>query len=172
MGLDIGVYNKLEGKTTSLDRDSDEYYNEGFLPLWHNPDFPGRGEGLDPQLAYIGKRVLGFNAGSYSGYGQWREKLAKLAGYPAILRKNYEGLQYESYATGAWEAEGGPFWELINFSDCEGIIGPVVSAKLAGDFQQFQKQADAQLTDYDRERYNSWRKAFELAADNGVVRFG
>lgn len=62
MGLDIGVYNKLEGVTTSVDRDSDEYYNAGFLHLWQNPDFPGRAEGIDPNLAYTGEYVLGFNA--------------------------------------------------------------------------------------------------------------
>lgn len=89
-----------------------------------------------------------------------------------MLRKNYDGAQYESHAAGAWSAEAGPFWELINFSDCEGIIGPVVSAKLARDFQEYQEKANSQLTDYDLERYNSWRQAFELAAENGVVRFG
>jgi len=50
-----------------------------------------------------------FAAGSYSGYGQWRQNLAKVAGYKS--------------AEEAWELNGGPFWELIYFSDCDGVIG-------------------------------------------------
>ena len=58
----------------------------------------------------------------------WNE-LATLAGYAG--------------ADDAWERTDGPFWELINFSDCEGVIGPKTSAKLAGDFAAFQEKADA-----------------------------
>ena len=41
------------------------------------------------------------------------------------------------------EKEGLPFVELINFSDCEGVIGPEVAAKLAKDFADYEFSASA-----------------------------
>ena len=60
---------------------------------------------------------------------------------------------------------------MINFSDCEGVIGPKTSAKLAKDFAEFQAQADAHPDDWFRDLYTTWRRAFELASDDGAVGF-
>lgn len=65
----------------------------------------------------------------------------------------------------------GPFWELISFSDCDGIIGPLVSAKLAQDFGDFQPAADDHPDQHFRDMYARWRTAFETAADTGFVDF-
>ena len=79
-------------------------------------------------------------------------------------------------AKAAWAngAQGRPFFELIHFSDCEGIIGPKISAKLAKDFADNQAKADVYRVDeasWFREKYSDWRRAFEMAADNGAVEF-
>ena len=69
-----------------------------------------------------------FRAGSYSGYGTWRDWLAQ-ATMGGILGKS-------GGATTMWaSADGGdyglPFMELINFSDADGMIkNPVASKKL------------------------------------------
>lgn len=66
---------------------------------------------------------------------------------------------------------GRPFYELIDFSDCEGVIGPEVSAKLAKDFADWDEQAKRTLDDYDYEMYSNWHKAFKIASDGGAVIF-
>lgn len=107
----------------------------------------------------------GFRAGSYSGYNWWRNELAKMAGYAA---REHRG--ETSYCLDCWEGQTGPFSELINFSDCEGTIGSEYGAKLARDFAEFDAQAQA-LGEEFHEAYRDWRKAFEMAADNGAVIF-
>lgn len=111
-------------------------------------------------------------SGLSSGYGTyngWREELAKLAGYPVQMREQY-GREVESYCTACWGGAQGPFSEQINFSDCEGTIGPVVSAKLAKDYAEFAEKAEA-VDGYFWEKYQEWQVAFQLAADNGAVKF-
>jgi hypothetical protein len=104
-----------------------------------------------------------FRAGSYSGYNWWRNELARMAGYPGRDNRGET-----SYCLDCWEGKTGPFSELINFSDCEGTIGSEYSTKLARDFAEFDAKALAMGEEF-YESYQDWRKAFELAADNGAV---
>jgi hypothetical protein len=157
MGLDITAYKNLT-KVHTVTEDED-VWSEGLTTLYNNKDFPNRFEGVEEGVAYSCEERFGFCAGSYSGYSHWRELLAKLAGY-----------------NGANEEDDKPFFELINFSDCEGTIGPVVSAKLAKDFADHQAEAEADVMEEDewgyfKQCYADWRKAFEMAADNGAVSF-
>lgn len=154
MGLDITAHRGLT-PVGKFDPDSDE---EQEISLFDNTDFPGRMAGLDPNAIYEAKDSVGFNAGSYSGYNIWRDQLAKIAGYPS--------------ASYVWKSKAKytPFEELINFSDCEGTIGPIVAAKLAKDFADFDETASLS-GDYFYAKYKEWRNAFEMAADNGAVEF-
>jgi hypothetical protein len=151
MGLDITAYSKLRAVGPKTD-DSD-------LVFWDNPDFPGRSEGVDCSLEYEAADQHGFCAGSYGGYNNWRNELAKLAGWNS--------------AQHVWSQspDSGPFVELINFADNEGTIGPVVAAKLAKDFADHQALADASTNSRFADVYNEFRKAFEMAADGGAVSF-
>jgi hypothetical protein len=151
MGLDISAYSKvqkLEG--VSVD-DAD-------CSLYHNPDFPGRADDVPSGPITHGKS-MGFRAGSYGGYNAWRDDLARLAGFAS--------------AGAVWREKpaSGPFLELIYFSDCEGTIGTAVSKKLAADFAAHQGKADASGAQRFREVYADFRKAFELAYDDGAVAF-
>lgn len=56
-------------------------------------------------------------------------------------------------------------------SDCEGVIGPEVSAKLVKDFADFDERAKTRGGKYFYALYCDWRKAFEMAADGGAVSF-
>ncbi len=102
-----------------------------------------------------------FRAGSYSGYGRWREALCLLA------------LKCEP--ADVWAAAdtfaGRPFVELINFSDAEGAIGFEAAARLARDFRSFETQAREHAEPAFYESYRDWQRAFTLAADEGVVIF-
>ena len=131
-----------------------------------NKAFPGRADGLHPEMAYSGcEDSFVFQAGSYMYYSKWRNQLAEMAGLGSA----------EAVRTNP-EKEGLPFVELINFSDCEGVIGPKVAAKLAKDFADYEDRASAfaakSKDDFFLALYREWRRAFEWAADGGMVYFG
>lgn len=161
MGLDISVYRKLYPAQSASD---------DTIEIRNSPEFESRGNGL-PRGPLLGERVFGFRAGSYGGYNEWRDWLAQLAGYPAVEHDPGYKPKEMSHAAGAWTVESGPFWELINFTDCDGTIGPRVAFKLAQDFAEFQVKADAEPEAWFRQKYGEWRKAFETASDFGAVDF-
>ncbi len=109
-----------------------------------------------------------FCAGSYTQYGRWRDQLAAFAaGVPAC---------------NVWadpdRFRGSPCYELIHFSDCDGIIGPAVSAKLASDFARYRdaarRYAEEHLGpdgEYWMAKYEDWMRAFTLAAQGGMILF-
>lgn len=176
MGLAVTAYKQL----TKLDVLFDKWGEpinpdtrqpiDAYVKAWENPDFPGRAEGLESGAIYGYADAIDGGSMGYGGYNYWRETLAKVAGYPAKEYERY-GLKEMRHDAGAWAATSGPFWELINFSDCEGTIGPVVSAKLAKDFAEH----DARAKEADDGRFYSFyqllRESFEFASDNGAVKF-
>jgi hypothetical protein len=174
MGLDITAHRQVSLAPKGALKDDGDYDWDLYRMVYANPDFPGRAEGLqDGALYTVGIACMRFGAGNYRSYNCWREHLARVAGYPLTKYAGYDGYGASRmlHAAGAWAAEGGPFWELINFSDCEGTIGPVVSAKLARDFVEYDERARALMDDRDYELYSAWRAAFEMAADGGFVSF-
>lgn len=100
----------------------------------------------------------------YGGHFAWRIDLAR---------------QFNPSADGGTELRESdpdkPFHELIWFADNEGCIGPEAAADLLADFRE---HADAytpaggmgRVEDF-RRVYAAWTRAFELAADDGLVRF-
>lgn len=134
-------------------------------------DFPERYKGLENDTVYHFEQQFDFRAGSYSGYNWWRNELAKLVGYSPIKVKNEDGSSETRYDASAWMAKSGPFWELINFSDAEGVIGPVASMKLYSDFLSYHKAAMAHGDKDFRDSYLEWEKAFSLASKHGAIVF-
>lgn len=167
MGLDITVYSGLKRVEPQPECEDTP---DGMAHIYVNPDFPERADGLQNGY-YAFDADDGFAAGSYGGYGQWRNTLAWLAGYPAVRHESSYKPPEESYAAGAWAEAEGPFYELIHFADNEGTIGPLTSAKLAKDFADFQAKADKCEDAWFRNKYADWRKAFEMAANGGCVSF-
>ena len=169
MGLDIRYYSGLK-LAPGVKRDHALEHWKEYAVL---SDACIRAEGVpDINGVYTFDQSGGFAAGSYGTYNGWRELLAKLAGWTGAKQ--------------AWKAQGGPFWELINFTDCDGTIGPVVSAKLAQDFAELQDLVDGAGTtsfggdeneiepsdvEWFRRVYADFRKAFETAAQGGAVVF-
>lgn len=172
MGLDISAFSKLV-EAPDAKRDED-----GFLEDWEqyrefndDQDFPGRLNGLKPGVAYrLTGENIDFRAGSYSSYNAWRNQLAQLAGYPLTKSAGPDG-ETEGYDAGAWSSSEGPFFEQIKFTDSDGSIGPIVSAKLANDYAQYSEKAE-QVGGIFWVLYEEWQRAFTLASDDGVVVFG
>lgn len=177
MGLDITAYRDIEkidcvfdGDGEPINPSSREPLNTDYFQIYVNPDFSERADGLDHKAVYKYAEEMDFRAGSYSGYNHWREQLAELAGWPKVETERW-GQKLLRHDAATYDAKGGPFWELIRFSDCEGTIGPKTSAKLAKDFADHQGKADAHPDIYFRNVYNNFRAGFEMAAQNGAVDF-
>lgn len=176
MGLDITAYKQLT-KLDVLFNEDGEPVNpdtrepiDAYVKVWENPDFPGRAEGLQSGAAYSYTDAMDGGRMGYGRYNGWRETLARVAGYPAQEVERY-GSKEKRHDAGVWSAPSGPFWELINFSDCEGTIGPVIAAKLAKDFAAHDARAKEAGDDHFYDAYQLMREAFEFAADNGAVLF-
>lgn len=148
MGLNISAYSNLRAL----------YKNETpekIASFYKNEDFPGRAAGIVDDAVYTYDECFSFRAGSYTGYNEWRNQLAQLAGYES--------------AEDCWTKTEGPFWELINFTDCEGVLGDETCAKLLIDFRNY--LSAVQTTDWFSELYMQWMKAMELASNYGAVKF-
>lgn len=182
MGLDVAAF-----KTAKYVRSGDSSeVGFPFLALHHlyvNPDFVERADGLQTGLYDVGGEVfdiqrgswephidhLRFSAGSYTSYGEWRRWLAL-----SML-----GARAEDVWKHKIDFLGKPFYELIDFADNEGVIGPKTSAKLAEDFVAHRERAISPVQTMDDvgqwafDLYNQFQLAFELAAltGHGVVEF-
>ena len=190
MGLDISVISDIKPMDLpeGMKKWSEEYYNweekEGkeFWSPYNMEAFERHSEGLpDSELVYSDDgEYFSFRAGSYSGYGEWRNDLAIAAGY--------EGGSEEVWMKADGGAYGFPFEELINFPDNEGVIGPVVSQKLYDDFVNYEEEINHTIDQWYlkmvpgkeyagedmqwfKNKYKDWKHAFDIARQNGMVIF-
>jgi len=160
MGLDISGYSNIKKLECEVDEDGKPIgvdWND-YCRMYINSDWSERADDIE-NGNYSFESEHGFRAGSYSGYNAWRSQLAILAGFED--------------AGEAWEheVEDYPFHDLINFSDCEGVIGSVTCKKLLADFIAFDAKAKETDDLYFYERYKEWTRAMELGANNGAVQF-
>lgn len=166
MGLDITAYSRLEsvGAHTVGWCEQDDH-----ISAYAYPNFPQSFRGipvLGERTTVGGEQLLNggcfvatekterhdFQAGSYTSYGAWRED----------LQEQFNPRRHRN----------SPFYELIWFADNEGCIGPDAAADLLADFRAHadRYQPPTEVL-YGRGKYEDWTRAFELAADGGLVRF-
>jgi hypothetical protein len=190
MGLDISAVSEIRPVDVpeGMEIWSDEYYDwesENGYQLWNiysSPEFPKQGEGLpESDMVDAEGESFSFRAGSYSGYNEWRNDLALAAGYEGGAENVWNRVDSAGYT-------GGPFEELINFSDANGIIGPIASEKLYNDFIKYEKdimetidwwylkmvaekEYDGESVKWFKIKYDDWKEAFNIARNNGMVIF-
>lgn len=163
MGLDISAYSKIK-----QEKHGDIYIGrDGFGT---RPDLSDGEYTKSDDSVYHG-----FRAGSYSGYNRWRENLSM-----AI-----HGVMPSTIWNSPEKYTGKEFFEIINFSDCEGCFGPKFSAKLHADFvnnrDKFVSVMESRYgkapvdefpeASYAIKIYDDFMKAFEIARDSGVLIF-
>lgn len=163
MGLDITSYSNLKKGKESEDsiyigkgpqHVARHQYSEG----WYEPTLKTEGHG--------------FRAGSYGGYNQFRNSLCV-----AI-----HGVEVEEF----WSNDvykGTAFYELLDFSDCEGVIGVEESKKLHSEFllhrdtfknyiENIDGDEDGFMEEYFMEKYDDWTLAFKISSQQGALLFG
>jgi len=97
-------------------------------------------------------------------------ELAKLAGNPPSPYTR-DGKTEPRYDATVWKRKSGPFWELIAFSDAEGVIGPVVCKRVHADFVRFAAAAARHPDPGFRASYEDWKTAFAMCAQGGAIVF-
>lgn len=168
MGLDISAYSYLRpAENVEMEdgepKDWARYWRPGASMEWSEKQWPGRGEGIDPTTVYEKHGTFDFRAGSYSAYNEWRDWLAKVAGFAS--------------AEECWDRGklGDPFFELIHFADNEGVIGPKVAAKLAEDFRaNILRALDLRPVEHGGwyiDQYVLWWAACLTASHHGAIDF-
>lgn len=163
MGLDVTAFSKVR---RVRDHDGSDWEVDEIV-LSNEPAFAPRAADV-PNGIYRYERSQHVFSRSYGTYNHWREELAKLAGYAAHPTETDDA---HIHSRTAWEAESGPFWELINFTDCDGVLGAQTCSKLLADFEAFEARAAAHTDSWFRDMYRSFHAAIRLAADGGAVKF-
>lgn len=188
MGLDISahshilVHRILDEYDEDLEYDGPldwdkPYYREKWYRRqeYVNPHFPHAFEGTDWQsggfILYSLKdesESLDFRAGSYGGYGIFRGMIADLA-----MGVNTYHDRSIFNDINAYRDE--PFWEFVNFSDCEGVMGPQCCENLYLDFTTYRDDWVAKVNAADFnwyvDLYDQWTQAFNLGRQDGIVSF-
>jgi hypothetical protein len=167
MGLDITAYSKIKKLDCEVDDDGEPVnYTGEYTRLYPHTDFPERAKTLEDTNYFYDKELHLFSR-CYSTYNYLREQLAQLVCKKSTYK--YDGTK--CYAASYWNGKKGPFSELINFSDCEGCFDTKNCKKLSKDFAKFQEKANSTNDEAFINFYNNLRKMFELASDDGAVRF-
>jgi len=111
-----------------------------------------------------------FSAGSYHGYGEMRN----------LLSNTFLGVDINIVARYPERYEDKPFFELINFADNEGCIGPEAAKDLLMDFVEGKPtwaaaRPDDRYPSVGRDHwtcwYDNWTTACAFAADDGLIQF-
>lgn len=180
MGLSITAYSKakLLPKHLRIDRCYDEH-----VIAFAYSCFPRSYRGLaDADVVdgeSIGDRCYDvsdsekhwFSAGSYTGYNVFRD----------VLSTAFHGVEAGAIFKDPERYVDAPFFELINFADNEGTIGPDAAADLLKDFDDGRSRWADYLVEryadkpwdskYYLEKYEDWAHACRLAADRGLIDF-
>lgn len=161
MGLDIVAYASVSFVDQHVGTDD----RHDLINLYPNESFLSQADGMEKGRYAKCRESFSFGAGSYSGYSQFRNELAKSLGFASA-----ESFWVET-------PPSNPFTPFINFSDCEGIIGPKTSAALLKAFMDHH----GTFADYISDRpfperrlcvYQMFLAAFAIASSaNGVVKF-
>lgn len=127
--------------------------DESVLKIWNLDQFTDHALPLKQGHLYKGEYVCGFDFGSYSGYGVWRDELCKkvLGVEPREVWNNPETYREQ------------PFYWLINFADNEGFIAGDSFKKLKDDFKNHDPTFDQA---WQNEKYSEWKAC--VAQADGV----
>lgn len=157
MGLDVSVYQNIKVRDLE-DEDDYDYEFQAFVPA---PQWEHKIKNLNNGAYYTGDSVGDLRSGYGSHYG-FRVALCEI-----MYRTENEWIHGELN-------ENMPFYELIDFSDCEGCLDWEISEKLYNDFISNHEAAMRyfKVKPNFKDKYIEWTEIFRLGKDKGVVSFG
>jgi len=193
VGLKVEAYSQLE----LADNEVDERVVEIDILL----AFADRAPELVKGGVYRYATTFSFNVGGYRWYGNFRDALSRYICVPphqAVLKA--ETREAERPLRPVFDLLNQPFCELLNFSDCVGTIGAGVCTKLARDFTEHEfsfrrrietvtrltlegmrddrgqcgNATDMSVTEIAcdfAELYGNFKRAFQIGAESGAVKF-
>lgn len=166
MGLDVSVYQNY--RVLDINEDDDDYdYNFNALSL--EDEWEDRMKNLEKGKYYAGDRVAHLISYPYSSHNRFREQLIRLIGRSDLLLSHDGTIDWEAL----YPEKNLPFYELVYFSDCEGVLDWETSEKLYNDFKnhEFLAKQVFKNEEYNLRRFNEWMETFELGKNKGVVVF-
>lgn len=157
MGLDISALGHVRYLGEQEFDGCDDFYHASV-----NSDFAERADGRRTGF-YQATEQIDFNASSYGGYNRWREQLCEMA----------LGVAPQAVWDDPERYRAQPFYDLIDFADNEGLIGPETARRLAHAFAAHDDRARETWSgdEYSYRLYCNFWTAFELAAADGLVEF-
>lgn len=183
MGLDITAYEKMvqipESRVEDCEVDWDDTPNHyhpfayssfpesysGFPHFLHGADLSPKF--LRSPICYTTQgEKFRWHGGSYSGYSRFRATLAASVGVENLGDVWNNPIRFIDI----------PFFEILDFADNEGWIGPKACANLAKDFTDHKQAFLTMMEDYalgshEVAKYENFVKGFTLASDGGAVNF-
>jgi len=179
MGLDITAISGIVTKATDpiayefhslLDEENDTFHVNLDFPQ-HSAEF-GVTSGAVEFIKSNDADEFNFSVGPYSTYNKLRN----------LICLAIHDIKVESVWDNAGKYSNAALWDLLNFSDCEGVIDSVTSARILKDlidnrtdFINYIKK-DTDIGEMDvihyTELYDNFIKCFTLGADGGVVIYG
>ncbi len=162
MGLSINAFSDIQLIEASLDDEGEIIEpNSGrvlskcvcFRVL---PSFKEYADFIKDEEIYSYTKSYSDSIGTCQAYNHWRDGVALLT-------------------TGVnWSSEKVPghmaFSDLLNFSDSEGVIGPITAKRIYADFVTYAAILDGQNDSFKR-IYTVMQSMFKIAADGGAVQF-
>lgn len=169
MGVDITAYSHMA--LTEQHATTDDCWDaNGHLDV---PDtWPDSTRGLEAGRHYgptaDTKTIDGFHM-SYGGYNRWRESLSL-----AVL-----GVMPQDVWVDLDAYRDRPFFELINFTDCDGVLSASAAAALLADFREHRdayrtylaREEAEDRADWWAESYDEYIEMLALAAHGGMVEY-
>lgn len=149
MGIDVKAYRNIRKIDVG---NGDISISEEFVR-----NNPVAAAGLSPADYVSTERPVEVRIGNSMAFLMWRERLAALVGYNLI-----DALR--------GEIVNRPFVGIVGFQEMHGFIGTETSRSLKADFRAFEEEAQAVGTEFFA-LYQAMQRLFDVAADDGVVKF-
>ena len=157
MGLNVKTYGNIN---LSNNRKDANFLAHVVLKKW---DY--KIKNLENEKYYKGNIIFDGISYSYFYHNRFREKLIRLINREDLLNEdgkiNWNILPDDI-----------PFYEFIDFSDCDGCLDFEVSEKIYSDFKNYNKKAELEMNEYDYFNYLKWLETFRFSKKHkGVVVF-
>lgn len=132
MGLNVTGFHEVERTGATIDDFvAGQVNHHDHVYLVQEAGYSDRSDGIADGIYRIGGKRFDISVGSYACHDTFR------AGLAALVGRSQE--QVWNDTTG--QARKLPFYELIDFSDCTGFLGPRTSRKLVLDFSDMRGEA-------------------------------